>query len=183
MWKYLLNDFINFTEYYLRFDLRYVAVIFVLSVVIGAVLRVCAKKGRVTKRFASLFPLLMLYMLLVLNYTLLSRVSTGSFHYELTPFWSYINLLNGNITFVTQIVFNVLMLLPVGVLVRALGKNLRFSTLVGFIFSCSIEILQLITTRGLFEFDDIIHNTVGAFLGAFLFGQVSRLSHRKKSEC
>ena len=31
--------------------------------------------------------------------------------------------------------------------------------------SCSIEIIQLVLHRGLFEFDDIIHNTLGVFIG------------------
>ena len=36
------------------------------------------------------------------------------------------------------------------------------------LISAGIEIVQLITHRGLFEFDDIIHNTIGAVIGAVI---------------
>jgi glycopeptide antibiotics resistance protein len=37
--------------------------------------------------------------------------------------------------------------------------------LIGFLISLTIEILQLVTKRGLFEFDDIFHNTLGVAIG------------------
>ena len=33
-------------------------------------------------------------------------------------------------------------------------------------FSIAIELLQLVTTRGLMEFDDVLHNMIGAVVGA-----------------
>lgn len=42
-------------------------------------------------------------------------------------------------------------------------KDLALERAVGL--SAAIEILQLITARGLCEFDDIIHNMIGAVIG------------------
>ena len=62
-----------------------------------------------------------------------------------------------------QILANVIMFLPVGVLA---GRIWRWRGLwVAAGLSAAIEILQLITARGLCEFDDVIHNMVGAAIG------------------
>ena len=62
-----------------------------------------------------------------------------------------------------QILANVIMFLPVGVLV---GWIWRWRGLwVAFGLSAAIEILQLVTSRGLCEFDDVIHNMIGAAIG------------------
>jgi glycopeptide antibiotics resistance protein len=37
--------------------------------------------------------------------------------------------------------------------------------LLGFLTSFTIELLQLILKRGLFEFDDMFHNTIGVGIG------------------
>ena len=62
-----------------------------------------------------------------------------------------------------QILANVIMFLPVGMLV---GWIWRWKGLwVAFGLSAAIEILQLVTSRGLCEFDDVFHNMVGAIIG------------------
>lgn len=48
------------------------------------------------------------------------------------------------------------------------GGRLLCAVLAGFGLSCVIEVSQLVFKRGLFEFDDILHNTLGALLGALL---------------
>ena len=42
------------------------------------------------------------------------------------------------------------------------------------LLSAGIEIVQLITHRGLFEFDDIIHNTLGALIGVAVVVMIRR---------
>ena len=62
-----------------------------------------------------------------------------------------------------QILTNVLMFVPVGVIV---GRIWRWKGLwVAAGLSIVIEILQLITARGLCEFDDVMHNLIGAAIG------------------
>lgn len=68
-------------------------------------------------------------------------------------------------------ILNCLLLLPYGCLIPvALGRKIGWKEglLIGFRTSSVIEILQLITCRGLFEFDDIVHNGLGCMLGVLL---------------
>ena len=44
--------------------------------------------------------------------------------------------------------------------------------LIGICISFSIELLQLILCRGLFEFDDIIHNSLGFFIGILMSNKI-----------
>ncbi len=62
-----------------------------------------------------------------------------------------------------QILTNVIMFVPVGVLVGWIWRWRGLWAAAGL--SIFIEILQLITARGLCEFDDVIHNCVGAAIG------------------
>ena len=58
------------------------------------------------------------------------------------------------------------MFIPVGVLAGSLWKwrGLWFAAGLSFV----IEILQLVSGRGLMEFDDVIHNCVGALIGIII---------------
>lgn len=68
------------------------------------------------------------------------------------------------------------MFIPVGVLA---GSAWKWKGLwIAALMSAIIEILQLITARGLCEFDDIIHNLVGAVLG---FGIALMIKHFRKT--
>ena len=95
------------------------------------------------------------------------RVSRELPHYELIPFWSYRDYFNGtDKTLLQQIIANVILFIPVGML---LWKDKSWkAVLIGAGISITVELLQLITYRGLFEFDDIIHNTLGALIGIAL---------------
>lgn len=62
-----------------------------------------------------------------------------------------------------QILANVIMFLPVGVLAGRIWRWRGLWAAAGL--SAAIEILQLITARGLCEFDDVFHNMVGAIIG------------------
>ena len=103
--------------------------------------------------------LLIGYVFLILAETVLIRKPFVGEHIKLELFWSWRawNVQRG------QILTNVIMFVPVGVLV---GWNWRWRGLwFAAGLSVFIEVLQLITARGLCEFDDVIHNMVGAAIG------------------
>ncbi len=62
-----------------------------------------------------------------------------------------------------QILTKVVMFLPVGVLAGCVWKWRGLWAAAGL--SIVIELLQLLTARGLCEFDDFIHNMIGAVIG------------------
>lgn len=49
------------------------------------------------------------------------------------------------------------------------------SIIIGSLLSTVIEVIQLISHRGLFEFDDIFHNTLGTVIGIGVFVLITRL--------
>ena len=122
------------------------------------------------------FSLLAGYMFLVFADTVLIRTA-GSLRYELLPFWSYRDYFNGaDTSLMKQIIANVIMFIPVGFLSGILQgwKGIY----IGACFSVIVEVTQLITHRGLFEFDDISHNTIGTVVGVALFMLVRKMWRR-----
>ena len=101
---------------------------------------------------------------------------------ELVPFWSY-----GYPELRSEIILNYLLFIPLGLLLfLSLGDvfDLRV-VLIGLLLSAGIEVIQLIFRVGLFEFDDMIGNTVGCLIGAVLgkvifYGIRSYRSHREQ---
>lgn len=120
----------------------------------------------------------MLYLCLVYTSTVLSRDVVPERGMALKPFWSYAQWIQGNEVFLTYIVLNILMLLPVGFSLPFVWTEWKKIILLGFCFSCLIEVSQLLTGRGLFEIDDIFHNTLGVILGVLLCRFWQGITHR-----
>ena len=110
------------------------------------------------------------YIFFILTETVLVR-KPGALRYELIPLWSW----NSPEHFY-QIMANIILFIPIGFL---LGKNGWKGLLIAAGLSMAIELIQLITHRGLFEFDDIIHNTLGAVIG---FGIWSLAGKAKRND-
>ena len=108
--------------------------------------------GFATKRLEMSF--LTGYCFFILSITLLSRTATDGLHFEPRLFWSY-----EESSLREQILFNVVGFVPIGLIG---GRILSWKIIpVAATLSAVIEILQLVSMRGLFESDDIIHNTSG----------------------
>ena len=75
---------------------------------------------------------------------------------------------------ISQVYMNIAMFIPMGYLLPYVfdwfRRNIRTRTvIVCFLISLIIENLQLATKLGFYDFDDIISNTIGGFLGQGLF--------------
>ncbi len=124
------------------------------------------------------------YIFIVLWITLIDRITTHKRIIKL-PFWEIWEFFHGDSEMMKYIIGNIIMLVPLGVLIRVWFKNIESVwkvLFIGLTVSFTIEILQLITTRGLFEFDDIIHNTLGAVAGFMAVGKVKIVYERVDSE-
>ena len=65
------------------------------------------------------------------------------------------------------------MFIPIGFL---LGIKVGWKGIpIAALFSLIIELIQLVTRRGLFEFDDIIHNTLGAVIGFGIYALLGKV--------
>ncbi len=69
---------------------------------------------------------------------------------------------------------NIVAFLPLGLAVVGLLRHrgawsaLRWAVGIGFLFSLTIEVLQLVVPLRVTDIDDLLFNTVGAFLGGLL---------------
>ena len=99
--------------------------------------------------------------------------------YQLDPFVEWRNLFDALMYkdryaagyWAVEIVINLLMLLPVGVLLPlAAGRRVLvwFGLLLGLGISLVIETLQLVTDVGLFHTADMLHNALGCGAGCWL---------------
>lgn len=112
---------------------------------------------------------LSIYLVFLLGGTILNRDISKKFHMELIPFWSYYEaIIEKNKGLAFQMIGNVLVFIPLGVLLPEVWdrvRNIRWVILITVGVSLSLELGQLIFRLGLFEFDDVFHNTLGAVIG------------------
>lgn len=118
------------------------------------------------------FGTLSFYMAMVAGVTLLNRESMAYHQWNFQLFWSHEAVRRGSVSSLLQIISNIVMFMPWGFLVPYIWKKMRsFSAVLSASlgFTLAIESVQLLTKRGLFELDDIIHNTIGGLLGYLIF--------------
>ena len=80
-----------------------------------------------------------------------------------------------------QLIENVLLFLPAGILCPWMWKQIRNwkrSFLLGFAGSLLIETLQMLTGRGLFQLDDLITNAAGMMAGYGIYQIAKKLWKR-----
>lgn len=109
------------------------------------------------------------YIALILWSTICLRTPGTEYQANLSPLWSwYQGFLQGNDEIRWQIYFNILLFVPFGCLLH-LRKPRPMSKifLQGFLLSLIIELCQLVFKLGLFEWDDMLHNSLGCLLGGF----------------
>ena len=167
----MINDLRLVKKYMLQFDVGvplYVILallVIVTGVIIGLYL---TKKDRSSFIRNALLSLLWGYLFFVLCTTLLFRECSETIRYYLFPFWSY-DVLNYKV--IAQHILNVLMFVPIGFLLSSVLNRTRWMQVIemGCLLSVMIEILQLLTRRGVCNIDDVIHNTIGCAIGYGIF--------------
>ena len=123
--------------------------------------------------------LLVTYVLLLLGVAVFSR--SASFETpQLTLFWSYRRWFGGNRRIGLQIIANVAVFVPIGILAHNIfsRRSLPAAAIISMMVSLLIECLQLFLHRGLFEFDDVMNNTLGGVAGWLLYRQCKELLPR-----
>jgi len=126
----------------------------------------------------TVYLILMAYFLFFSEY--LNRSTLGTeYRYNLTLFRevkrSFWCLHAGNQDyFILNFVFNIVAFIPFGFFLPFLsrerkGRKFLYVMFSAFLFTLSIEVLQLVLKVGTFDVDDIFLNTVGGFIGFILF--------------
>ena len=136
---------------------------------------------------------LLIFLAIVFASTVFTR-TPGTRQYQLELFWSWKEILgigkcgrlgstiDGGL--LQENLLNILLLLPAGILLPGVfNREMKWwqGLLFGVMISSTIELCQLVLCRGLFEFDDIIHNSLGCMLGT-LVGNKLLLLYRKRKD-
>ena len=109
------------------------------------------------------------YIAAVLWITLFSRIGDG-YRRFLLPLHSYVEILKGEWRPLLKNIGNIALFIPLGVALKCSG--VRDVKKAGFLASLLIEVLQFTFALGTFECDDLIHNTLGAVIGAWCVGKI-----------
>lgn len=120
---------------------------------------------------------LLLFLSVVFGSTVFTRMPSKR-QFELQPFWSWREVIvNHNRELLKENLLNCILLVPMGILLPILlhrKVTWRQGLLWGLLVSAAIETSQLVFCRGLFEWDDMIHNALGCMAGCLLTNTVSR---------
>lgn len=113
--------------------------------------------------------LLLIYTGFILMITLFTRESSLQGTAAPVPFWSWAKVIcNHNTMMLYQILLNMLLFVPFGGLLKLAYREIRLPVgwILGLLLSMAIEVCQLVFHLGLFEWDDMLHNSVGCLVGS-----------------
>lgn len=131
------------------------------------------RDGRKLTDERILYILLIIYLLFFLSQTLLFRGSHDR-RAKLVPFWTIRQALRGDIYRFQLLVINILLTVPIGYLAAAAAWKKKITDKRRIFAACVllfvfVEAAQYATGRGLGEFDDVFHNSLGALCGMICF--------------
>lgn len=155
-----------------------VAAVIIFSIAFAAFLY---RKEKIKGSQAAAIIAFAVFMTAIFVLAVFGRV-VGVRRYQLRFLWSYERIFAGSKEMLREVILNILMLVPAGALLPAIFNKKQpwyIGLLLGFAASVSIELLQLATCTGLFEFDDIFHNSMGCMAGCF-FGNALWQAHQKR---
>ena len=147
----------------------------IVLVVVTIIFSILLKKDKMNLFQLIAGELLLIFMFIVLGSTVFTRVPDKVEAYKLMPFWSWNEVIKGDIELLEENLLNFLLLFPFGFLLPfVFYRKISWykSFFVGLAFSFFIEISQLILCRGFFEWDDIMHNSLGAMVGCIIANKI-----------
>ena len=115
--------------------------------------------------------ILMMFLGIVFGSTVFTRMPMKR-QYNLELFWSWKEVfLNHSRELLKENLLNCILLFPMGLLLPLIfdhGLSWWKGLLAGLLVSVMIETFQLIFCRGLFEWDDMVNNSLGCMIGCIL---------------
>ena len=154
-----------------------------ISIFVGAVCQI----GNRARRFRTcsgkiylLYAIFFAYVRILIQMTIFSRApgSRQGISYILLETWG--NSAKAHAFFIE----NIMMFIPLGILLPVIFRKMRkmsWCVGMGFVCSCGIEFVQLMTQRGYCQLDDVVTNTLGGLIGWVIWKgfSKSKMYHRK----
>ena len=164
-------NFDYITNYIIEYDtgvpntiiMGILVIIFVTMIVLSLI----SANGKVFIR-NSAWCMLIGYLFLTICATIIYREVSETYRCSFYPFLNYTELYD---EMLAQIILNVVMFIPIGFLLGIAVRNTNTLKVLGIgcMLSLTIEIIQLVSRRGVFNIDDVIHNTLGCAIGFGIF--------------
>lgn len=112
------------------------------------------------------------WITVIATITLLGRSRTVENNFG-KIFSSFIELSQGHMAILYDIIFNIILFVPLGILIRIKCQTYKtiFIVMSGSLF---IEIFQFVTSCGVLEVSDLLANTIGGGIGIILFDFITR---------
>lgn len=146
----------------------------------GVVWLAIKRENKGKELFTRLF--LLVYVILILCFTVIFRETRTIPHHGFDPFWHYEAFRQGRLQLLPELIMNVLVFIPIGFVFCLAFRRISWwqAAIAGMGLSIGIEFLQLVFKRGCADIDDVIHNTLGCLMGCCLYLAVSRCPRRSK---
>lgn len=184
-----MKELLVWTRAYVSISIHRMIPVFIIGTFLYGIFLVLMKK-EVTRRHEKTYQswicgmLLSLEIAFIFVMTLYGRTVETGRGIRLLPFASYIEAFQpGNVELLLQVIMNILMFVPFGVLLplnfKCFCKN-RCVILTALAVSVAIESIQGILQIGMFEVDDILGNVLGTEIGFLCYAVAVWLSKRRK---
>lgn len=162
-------DSFQFCQHYIKpWSFQELMCFLIMFAVCASVFSYWVYQRKITRFQMAAGLVLILLLWIVLESTVFTR-KPAMRRYKLALFWSWYEVIvNHNKNLFIENALNCILLLPMGFLLPfVFQRKIRWSTalLAGFFVSAFIEVSQLLLRRGLFEWDDMIHNSLGCMAG------------------
>ena len=155
-----------------KYEILAFSVILLLTVIIMAY---CLWKKKLNIIQAGAVVAMVIFLGIVFGSTVFTRTSTVR-QYELMPLWSWRAIIRyHDWGLLKEDLLNCILLLPAGALLPVItNRKVKWyqALLFGVLISAVIETSQLVFMRGLFEWDDMIHNGLGCMVGCLVVDRV-----------
>jgi len=177
-----MNDDLRYVLSHFTFDVIILWIILAfLCFVIGYAFH---RRGKMRFKSCLALSILIFYLASVYMLTISARIVTPEATLKAELFWSYKQIAAGNKSILLEVILNVVLFVPYGLIASIMARSkIKWTVfLTGFLLTVGIELTQLLTHRGLFEFDDIIHNTLGTIIGIgiyYIFANIFIVIERK----
>lgn len=119
------------------------------------------------KKVKTLFIIYMIILIWIILFKLsinigdmdtIRKINLRLFYYE------------DNVTFqVREVIENIIIFIPMGIMLKCMGVNNKKSVLIGFITSFILEMMQYILAIGVSDITDIVTNTSGVIIGSYIY--------------
>lgn len=150
-----------------------VILLFVCAIVILNV-----RRRKINKIQAGAILAEVIFLGIVFASTVFTRTSSVR-QYQLIPFWSWRDIIRyHDRQLLKEVLLNCILLFPAGALLPVIvNHEVKWSRALAFgvLVSAAIETSQLILMRGLFEWDDMIHNGFGCMVGCVMMNGFMRI--------